>query len=207
LALGVAGLLAASPALAASRVTLQFEYVVGFTCGSNDAGEERVVPGSYATAVNILNANDSDAWIRKHIALSFPPVAQEPGAVSDAIRELLDARHALQVDCGEIFSDEFQFADPVPETDHVQGFLVIESDRPLDISAVYTATGATGEVSVDVERVPERKIRRLADLDHRIGICHFPPGNPGNAHTLTIDGSAWPAHRSHGDQLGACNGS
>jgi hypothetical protein len=37
-------------------------------------------------------------------------------------------------------------------------------------------------------------------------ICHVPPGNPGNAHTLTIGCSAVQAHlRNHpGDCLGPC---
>jgi hypothetical protein len=40
----------------------------------------------------------------------------------------------------------------------------------------------------------------------KVTICHIPPGNPANAKTLTIDGSAWPAHKAHGDTLGACPG-
>ena len=36
-------------------------------------------------------------------------------------------------------------------------------------------------------------------------ICHIPPGNPANAHTLCIGNAAVPAHLdNHGDSLGAC---
>jgi hypothetical protein len=36
-------------------------------------------------------------------------------------------------------------------------------------------------------------------------ICHIPPGNPANAHTLCIGNPAVAAHlRNHGDSLGAC---
>ncbi len=35
-------------------------------------------------------------------------------------------------------------------------------------------------------------------------ICHVPPGNPGNRHTLCVGTSAWPVHRAHGDTEGAC---
>ncbi len=41
-------------------------------------------------------------------------------------------------------------------------------------------------------------------LSGKMTICHIPPGNPENSHTLEIDGSAWPAHEAHGDTLGAC---
>ena len=36
-------------------------------------------------------------------------------------------------------------------------------------------------------------------------ICHIPPGNPANAHTLCIGNPGVPAHlRNHGDYLGPC---
>ncbi|MEA3136448.1 MAG: large repetitive protein, partial [Thermoplasmata archaeon] len=38
----------------------------------------------------------------------------------------------------------------------------------------------------------------------KVTICHVPPGNPGNAHTLSVGSSAVPAHLAHGDSLGAC---
>lgn len=37
-----------------------------------------------------------------------------------------------------------------------------------------------------------------------VTICHVPPGNPDNAHTITIDRSGLNAHLAHGDTLGAC---
>jgi len=40
----------------------------------------------------------------------------------------------------------------------------------------------------------------------KIAICHIPPGNPANAHTLWVSESAWPAHSRHGDVQGACEG-
>lgn len=35
-------------------------------------------------------------------------------------------------------------------------------------------------------------------------LCHVPPGNPGNAHTISVGGNAAAAHLAHGDTLGAC---
>jgi hypothetical protein len=40
--------------------------------------------------------------------------------------------------------------------------------------------------------------------DDKVTVCHVPPGNPGNAHTITISRSALPAHLAHGDTEGAC---
>lgn len=43
--------------------------------------------------------------------------------------------------------------------------------------------------------------------EKKITICHVPPGNPENKHTIHIAFSAWPAHKNNhdGDYLGSCN--
>ncbi len=38
----------------------------------------------------------------------------------------------------------------------------------------------------------------------KVEICHIPPGNPSNAHTLSVSASAVDAHLAHGDVLGPC---
>ena len=38
----------------------------------------------------------------------------------------------------------------------------------------------------------------------KVVICHIPPGNPDNAHTITISENALSAHLAHGDHVGAC---
>jgi hypothetical protein len=38
----------------------------------------------------------------------------------------------------------------------------------------------------------------------KVLICHIPPGNPENAHTISVAAAAVPAHLAHGDTLGPC---
>ncbi len=38
----------------------------------------------------------------------------------------------------------------------------------------------------------------------KVEICHIPPGNPANAHTISVGGNAIKSHLKHGDYLGAC---
>ena len=38
----------------------------------------------------------------------------------------------------------------------------------------------------------------------KVDVCHIPPGNPENAHTITISENALDAHLEHDDQLGEC---
>ena len=40
--------------------------------------------------------------------------------------------------------------------------------------------------------------------DHKQAVCHIPPGNPENAHTIVVDDSAVQTHLDHGDTLGPC---
>lgn len=42
---------------------------------------------------------------------------------------------------------------------------------------------------------------------NRVTLCHIPPGNPANAHTITVGEPAVRAHLAHGDYLGPCHGS
>ncbi len=38
----------------------------------------------------------------------------------------------------------------------------------------------------------------------KVKVCHIPPGNPGNFHTITVSENALQAHLGHGDLAGAC---
>jgi hypothetical protein len=40
--------------------------------------------------------------------------------------------------------------------------------------------------------------------DHKVTLCHVPPGNPANAHTISVDQSAVQAHLNHEDFIGGC---
>jgi hypothetical protein len=40
----------------------------------------------------------------------------------------------------------------------------------------------------------------------KVAVCHIPPGNPANAHTVVVGAPAVRAHLRHGDSLGSCAG-
>ncbi len=40
---------------------------------------------------------------------------------------------------------------------------------------------------------------------NKIDVCHIPPGNPANWHTINVSVNAWPAHEAHGDYMMACH--
>jgi len=45
----------------------------------------------------------------------------------------------------------------------------------------------------------------LAQTADKVTICHIPPGNPANAHTISVDLAALPAHLGHNDTLVPCD--
>ena len=61
-----------------------------------------------------------------------------------------------------------------------------------------TLCTATDSVFVNVVDV------HCGNNDNKVLVCHIPPGNPANAHTICISENGVPAHLAHGCVLGAC---
>ena len=67
----------------------------------------------------------------------------------------------------------------------------------------------TGLSESEIKDIWEIEIKENGDDgDHgkkdKITICHIPPGNPDNAHTISVSGNAKNAHSAHGDTMGEC---
>ena len=83
-------------------------------------------------------------------------------------------------------------------------------------SAVSSGTSAVKKLLVTRTHVaaaqnaknaaPRDRSAKPADDQYgeKVVICHIPPGNPGNLHTIIVSASAVPAHLAHGDYLGPC---
>lgn len=170
------------------------QYAVPFTCGDNVADNVRVEPGDYAVAIDIRNAGDADVTLNQTVSLTFPPGGLVAGPVSDTRQDVLLPGESFQVSCDEILGSAFTFqggGNP-QASPYVQGFLVIEGLGALDVNLTQTATGATGEVSVDSEMMSPRTVSQ------KVLLCH------GNK-TISVATAAWPAHQAHGDVLGPCD--
>jgi hypothetical protein len=128
-----------------------YQYAVKFLCTSNIPGTSQtttsLLPGSYATVVNVHNPNAAAVGFRMKLASAS-------GDISGFIKGELKPDQATKVDCSQLG----KFG---PHPIHgFEGFLVIESPLSLDVVAVYTAAGDTGKVaSIDVEDIRERRLR------------------------------------------------
>lgn len=61
-----------------------------------------------------------------------------------------------------------------------------------------TLCSATDSVFVEVVDVT------CGNNEDKVLVCHVPPGNPANAHTICISANGVPAHLAHGCHLGEC---
>jgi hypothetical protein len=135
-----------------------FQYAVKFICTSNIPGTSQtttsLLPGSYATVVNVHNPNSKAASFRMKLATATSTKV-DPPQITKFIKESLKPDQATKVDCSRIGEFGNQ---PIHG---FEGFLVIESTLSLDVVAVYTAAGRGGEgvSSIDVEYIRERKLR------------------------------------------------
>jgi hypothetical protein len=137
--------------------TVEFHYAAKFLCTANipftSSAFPSVLPGDYRTVINIHNPNDQTVRFRKNLAVTFPPGGQKPGEVSNVVTHRLAPGEALSVNCNGIrggFGLTFVHG--------AEGFLVVESSRSLDVTAVYTAGDVEGEVnSIAVEQIRERR--------------------------------------------------
>lgn len=140
---------------------LPFQYAVKFVCGKSPGpGQPQVVAtGNYFTAINVHNPFAETVKFRKKIAVALPN--EKAGKVSGFFDVALKNDEALEIDCGDIYTHMEMHAT------FLKGFVVIESKTELDVVAVYTAAGASGQVeTMHIERFPPRRMspQGLADL-------------------------------------------
>jgi len=91
----------------------------------------------------------------------------------------------------------------------------IESELELDtndldeiLTLIQTITGLSESEIKDIWEIKIHDDEEGDEDDHgkkdKITICHIPPGNPDNAHTISVSGNAKNAHLAHGDTLEEC---
>jgi hypothetical protein len=77
----------------------------------------------------------------------------------------------------------------------------IASGNPQDDATA--AARASGTPGAAAEAAPDSG---AGGGTTKVTLCHIPPGNPANMHTITVGEPAVQAHLGHGDKLGACAG-
>lgn len=156
-----AGLLNAYfPADGNGKVTGRYQYSAKLVCGvQSNPRSLQLARGFYTTVVNILNPGDKTVELKKKLALAIPPGGQKPGKVIEIAADALRPHQALATDCEDIRSRVFNGQFPAP---FIDGFVIIESQHSLNVSAVYSTATLNAEgtaedhSSIHVEQIGER---------------------------------------------------
>lgn len=163
------------------------QYAAKFVCHRALENPLQVVKGYYGTTLNVHNPGfcfqphfhpgnleklsspipiQEVPWdpcppvrFAKKVAVALP--GQQPGKISNFKFASLRPDQAFQVDCADILSIA-----GAPAGSFLEGFVVIESEAPLDVTAVYSARPLNGEVSaLEIKEVPER------DVSAQVSFC------------------------------------
>ncbi len=154
-----------SASFESQALCLRFEYAAKFVCGARDEGDLLLAaPGRYGTIVNVHNFQSRTLPFFKKLALGFPPAEQKAGEVYPIGIDELTPDATLKADCDDIRQRLFDGELP---SGFIDGYLVVQSPRRLDVDAFYSAAsaaeGATASArSIHIEHVTERDLR--ADL-------------------------------------------
>lgn len=99
-------------------------------------------PGRYQTSINVHNPSTKDVRFLKKAVIARNENDRDRGRITPLEEDMLADDEAISIDCTSIAA---RFEQPQPVGD---GFVVIKSNEPLDVVAVYTSRD-----SVDVERI------------------------------------------------------
>ena len=125
----------------------QYQYAAKVVCGRTD-GNFPLIAQAYATSINVNNPSDSlTAHLRKWLVVTFPRGGQMPRRPAKEMTDTLLNRWALNTDCRDMIRRNGL------QLPFFEGFLVLQSDLPLDVVGVYTVPGG-----IDVVTISERRI-------------------------------------------------
>ena len=129
---------------AAAQVRLNQEYAVKVICGNMELASDRpLATGRYFTIVNIHNPHAARVYFRRKVAQA---ALRTPSPISLWEQYALEYDEALGVTCSQIAKQA--------GADWVEGFLVIQASKPLDVVAVYATSGGNEYVTTfHTERV------------------------------------------------------
>jgi uncharacterized repeat protein (TIGR01451 family) len=158
---------------------LRYEYAAKFVCGTQgDQDRLLAAPGRYGTIVNIHNFQSRTVPFFKKLSLGFPPPEQAPGEIHPIGIDELAYDETLKADCDDIAQRLFD--GDLPEG-FIDGYLVIQSPRRLDVDVFYSAAspeqGGTAR-SIDIEPVAERDLRADLVIEKSSQVFPVPLGGP-----------------------------
>ena len=146
---------------------IRYEYPAKTVCGEqSDPNRLDLLHGRYGTIVNVHNPNDEQVHFFAKFAPAVSPTL-EPSSNRTAPLGIftLEYDESLAIDCEQIRAQLYEGALPGGLVD---GYIVVQSPRMLDVDGVFTGRGSGRSANqnaslqtIDVERVEQRDRFRL----------------------------------------------
>ena len=156
------------------------------------AVSEGTVQCTTAGATHEVNAGTTISLAEEETVATRPLIVEEKGTVDEIGETWIIAGREFVVDAETVVADDLQPGDVV----YVEAY-VREDGPPVALFIADAEHIAQDDVDRDVDEEDD-------DGVDKVTICHRPPGNPDNEHTLTIGEPAVDAHLAHGDTIGVC---
>jgi hypothetical protein len=182
----------ASPAQVILPAQFVYSYAAKFVCGyqpriepttaANVFREPTVKPGNYATEINIFNPQFRDVFLRKRIVVLVRNgnAVREPESVPHVktMTMTLKSGYATMDDCQLLWNIIGVTPPQPPANSLLIGYLVINTQRELDVDAVYTSAAVSvtvqsgtlpqpidsENVAIDVEKVNPKRVQLNSSL-------------------------------------------
>lgn len=148
-------------------VKTEYQYGAKVTCSLLLPHQDGALArGTYRTVVNIHNPTNKKITLAAKVALATQ-FGSEPGPfdVTPFKKIVLQPDGAVGVNCFDIAGYFCPIDGVCVDFAFLEGFLVVKSPVPLDVTGVYTARHSEGEVeSIDVETIQPRRVEESVKL-------------------------------------------
>jgi hypothetical protein len=131
-------------------ITARYMFPVNVLCGaSSEQFQEGVVAGAYRTVIHVLNPSPADpARLAKTVVRTLPYQSGLPA--TDFVEDNLGPGGAMAIECDELR----QRLPDAMSASFRSGYLVLYSDRDIEVSVGYSAGPRGGEIATqDTARI------------------------------------------------------
>lgn len=160
----ISAAMAGTPAPAAAPGQMKYIYSAKFVCGDGDSSESSVAPSMYFTDINVHNPQWYNIGLYKKFVIASPEDSSQQ-LPSKWYRYSVGKDRAFEINCDDIAGKYWSDPDMVPP--FYKGYVVISTDKQLDVTGVYTSSlndssGAPMHTTFDTMNV-EPKYKTLVE--------------------------------------------
>lgn len=156
-------------------------------------------------SVSVVGAQDSSGDAQSDGCIAFSDLTTTGAAVNfNTLTYAEDEVLIISVTgSGNTFT-LLESGSPVSDSINVGETLVYLIEAAGDYTFTIEIDGSDGTSTTTTDCNEREDVDPVLLVGGPVTLCHYPPGNPAAAHTITVGAPAVWAHLGHGDTLGPC---